>query len=84
MPPAWAGGARLSDREIDLLTRWVDQGAVWQKHWSFIPPRRPALPEVSNPAWARNPIDSFVLARLDREGLKPLAEAAWRTLIRRV
>jgi hypothetical protein len=84
MPPAWAGAARLSDREIDLLTRWVEQGAMWQKHWSFIPPSRPELPAVSNAAWARNPIDSFVLARLDREGLKPSAEAARRTLIRRV
>jgi hypothetical protein len=84
MPPAWAGAARLSDREIALLSKWVEQGAVWQKHWSFIPPRRPALPEVSNPAWPRNPIDSFILARLDREGLKPSTEASRRTLIRRV
>src|SRR5581483_3236604 len=84
MPPAWAGAAKLSDHDIDLLTRWVAEGAVWQKHWSFIPPRRPELPHVSNPAWVRNPIDAFVLARLDREGLKPSAEAARRTLIRRV
>src|SRR5713101_4807656 len=40
MPPVWAGTARLSDREIGLLTRWIEQGAVWQRHWSFIPPRR--------------------------------------------
>src|ERR1051326_530293 len=60
MPPVWAGAARLSDREIDLLTRWVEQGAVWQKHWSFIPPRRTELPRVSNPAWPVNPIDSLV------------------------
>jgi hypothetical protein len=84
MPPAWAGAARLSEREISLLTEWIATGAVWQKHWSFIPPRRPELPAVSNPTWVRNPIDAFVLARLDREGLKPSAEASRTTLIRRV
>ena len=46
MPPAYSGAARLTDREIGLLTRWIAQGATWQKHWSFIPPGRPALPEV--------------------------------------
>src|ERR1700684_1553099 len=65
MPPAWAGAARLSDRQIDLLTRWIRQGAVWQKHWSFIPPVRPALPEVSDGGWPRTAIDGFVLARLE-------------------
>ncbi len=84
MPPAWAGAARLSEREIGLLTRWIAEGATWQKHWSFIPPRRPDLPAVSDPHWSKNPIDRFVLARLDREGLKPSPEADRRTLIRRV
>src|SRR5438552_508866 len=84
MPPAWAGTTKLSDREIGLLTRWIEQGAVWQKHWSFIPPRRPELPEVSDPRWPKNPIDSFVMARLDRERLKPSPEADRRTLIRRL
>src|SRR5438067_9477473 len=84
MPPVWAGAAKLSDREIDLLTRWIQEGATWQKHWSFIPPRRPAPLDVSDPAWLRNPIDSFVLARLDREGLKPAPEASRRALIRRL
>src|SRR5215472_719764 len=71
MPPAWSGAARLSEREIELLTRWIAQGAQWQKHWSFIPPARPDLPAVSDPAWPKSPIDNFVMARLDREGLKP-------------
>jgi hypothetical protein len=84
MPPAWAGAARLSDRDIDLLTRWVAQGAQWQKHWSFLPPRMPDPPDVSDPKWPKNSIDNFVMARLDREGLKPAAEADRRTLIRRV
>ncbi len=84
MPPAYLGQAALSDREIDLLRRWIEQGAVWQKHWSLIPPRHPPLPKVSNPAWARNEIDYFVLERLDREGLKPSPEADRATLLRRV
>src|ERR1700733_1760252 len=84
MPPAWAGGVKLSDRQIDLLTRWIAQGAAWQKHWSFIPRVRPALPEVGDSHWPKNAIDNFVLARLEREGLKPSPEADRYTLIRRV
>src|SRR5215831_945297 len=83
MPPAYAA-SRLSKAEIDTLTRWIAQGAVWQKHWSFITTRRPDLPEVHHSKWPRNPIDSFVLARLEREGLEPSPEADRRTLIRRV
>jgi len=84
MPPAWSGAAKLQDREIDLLTRWIAQGAQWEKHWSFIPPVRTAPPQVSDRAWPKNPIDNFVMARLDREGLKPSPEADKRTLLRRV
>ena len=57
------------NREIDLIQRWIEQGARWEKHWSFIPPRRAALPEVRNRAWPRNEIDFFVLERLEHEGL---------------
>ncbi len=84
MPPAWAGAARLSEREISLLTRWIEQGAVWQKHWSFLPPVRRELPQISDSSWPKNAIDYFVLYRLDRDGLKPSPEADRRTLIRRV
>ena len=54
------------------------------RHWAFIPPKRPAGPEVKNGSWARNPIDSFVLARLEKEGLEPSPEADRPTLIRRL
>lgn len=84
MPPAWAGTARLSEREVNLLTRWIEQGAVWQKHWSFTPPVRRELPTVSDTNWPKNALDYFVLSRLDREGLKPAPEADRRTLIRRL
>ncbi|HXB69389.1 MAG TPA: DUF1553 domain-containing protein [Candidatus Acidoferrales bacterium] len=84
MPPAYSGAARLSSREIDLLTRWIQQGALWQKHWAFIPPARPELPEISDRGRPKNPIDYFVMARLENEGLKPSPEADRRTLLRRV
>src|SRR5581483_7186688 len=63
---------------------WIQQGAKWQAHWSFIPPKRPELPAVQQKDWPRNAIDYFVLQRLEREGLKPSPEADRRTLIRRV
>ncbi len=84
MPPVWAGGHRLSAREIELLTRWIEQGAEWDRHWAFIAPVKSPLPGVEDVAWPRNEIDHFVLNRLDREGLKPQAEADKATLIRRV
>src|SRR5205807_5531105 len=66
------------------LRAWVDQGAKWEEHWAYVKPRRPPLPEVQRKAWARNGIDYFVLARLEKEGLVPSAEADKATLIRRV
>ncbi len=82
MPPA-SSGATLSPHEIDLMRQWVQQGAKWQKHWSFIPPVRPASPVVKNTAWPRNPIDLFILERLERENLSPSQEADKERLIRR-
>lgn len=83
MPPA-DSGRKLGPREIELLTEWVQQGAPWQSHWSFIPPVRPSPPPVKNAAWVRNAIDAFVLARLEREGLRPAPEADRGMLLRRV
>jgi hypothetical protein len=84
MPPAYTGREKLTDREIDLIRRWIVQGAHWQPFWSFIPPRRPALPEVERKDWPRNPIDRFILSRLEREGLSPAPEADKTILIRRL
>ena len=81
MPPA---GKRLSAAEIDTLKRWIDEGADYERHWAFDPPERPVSPAVSDADWIRNPIDSFVLARLDKEGLRPSPEADRYTLIRRL
>ena len=68
MPPV-SSGKSLTPAEIALLTEWVRQGAAFQTHWAFVPPVRPVLPAVRDRAWPRNPIDAFVLARLEREGL---------------
>lgn len=83
MPPK-ASGPRLGKREVAVLKQWIEQGAPFARHWSYVPPVRPPLPEVQDKAWPRNAIDAFVLARLEREGLKPSAEADRCALIRRV
>jgi hypothetical protein len=80
-----AAGEPLTDRQVAVLTKWIEQGATWQKHWSFIAPKRPDVPkDLRDPKWVRNPIDAFVLQRLEREGLKPSPEADKATLLRRV
>ncbi len=84
MPPAYMGKDALTPREIELLTNWISQGAKWQPFWSFEPPHRPAEPVVTDAKWARNPIDTFILNRLDKEGLRPSPEADKPALIRRV
>lgn len=84
MPPADAGQRRLTAGEIDLLRRWIAQGAKWSEHWSFVAPRRPSLPTVRDATWPRNGIDYFILSRLDREGLRPSAPADAVGLLRRV
>jgi hypothetical protein len=83
MPPV-KSGKRLTPQQIELVTHWIAEGAVWQNHWSFIAPRKPALPVVRNKKWLRNPIDSFVLAKLESEGLTPTREAERDVLLRRV
>ena len=84
MPPAYMGREKLTDREVDLIRRWIEQGARWEQHWSFIPPKHAAIPEVQEKTWPHNGVDSFVLARLERDGLKHSPDADPRTLIRRV
>jgi hypothetical protein len=82
MPPR-KGGRPLTPAQVDVLKRWVDEGAKWGKHWAFETPVRPPLPPVVDAAWPRNPIDRFVLARLEAEGLRPSPEADRTMLFRR-
>jgi Protein of unknown function (DUF1553)/Protein of unknown function (DUF1549)/Concanavalin A-like lectin/glucanases superfamily/Planctomycete cytochrome C len=83
MPPVYSD-RKLTQREIHLLKEWISQGAQWQKHWSFITPARPVLPAVHYQTWPRNPIDYFVLAKLEEQDLRPSPEAERGILIRRV
>ncbi|MFN3486868.1 MAG: DUF1549 domain-containing protein, partial [Planctomycetota bacterium] len=83
MPPP-KSGKKLTAREVELLKRWIAEGAAYERHWAFVAPKRPAVPEVKSPAWCRNEIDRFILARLEREGLKPSPEADRETLLRRL
>jgi len=83
MPPR-KSNRKLTASQIGLLRRWVDEGAKWGVHWAFVAPARSRLPRSKFKGWARNGIDYFILARLEKEGLKPAAEARRETLIRRV
>jgi hypothetical protein len=82
MPPV-KSHKKLTQAQKDVLRAWVAGGAEYQAHWSFIPPVRVAPPAVKDTAWVRNPIDRFILARLEKHGLAPAPEAARRTLARR-
>ena len=93
------GGDKLSAEQIGLLRAWIDQGAVWPEskvteggvkesrpehpHWAFNVPQRPATPKVKSEDWVKNPIDAFVLAKLETEGIEPSPEANRETLARR-
>ncbi len=93
MPPA---GPRLSPKEVAILRAWIDQGASWPEsstspppragisHWAFRPPVKPEPPAVRQRSWVRNPVDAFILARLEAEGISPSPEASRTTLIRRL
>ncbi|OYW17957.1 MAG: hypothetical protein B7Z55_11540 [Planctomycetales bacterium 12-60-4] len=93
MPP---DGPRLSAADVDILQRWIDQGADWPasadtvvlqdktQHWSFQPVQRPEPPAITNAAWPRNEIDRFILAKLEQEGLRPADAVEPRTWLRRV
>jgi hypothetical protein len=83
MPPP-KSGHKLNQAQKQILRRWVDQGAKWGKHWAFEAPTRPELPSVKNRFWPTNPIDDFVLHRLEDAGLAPSPPADRATLIRRL
>ncbi len=89
------GAKPLDGSEITLIRQWIDQGASWpdgpiaksaeaKKHWAYVAPTRPELPSVSNTKWSTNPIDRFILARLEQEKLRPAPEADKATLLRRL
>jgi hypothetical protein len=83
MPPP-ESNLQLSEYEIAILTKWIEQGAEYRPHWSFIPPKAAKLPKVKNKEQSKNEVDHFILSRLERERLQPAAEADKETLIRRL
>ena len=83
MPPP-GSNRRLTDAQKELLDRWIAEGAPYAAHWAFVAPGRPQVPSVSDGDWVRNPIDRFVLAKLEESGLKPSPEADRATLIKRL
>jgi hypothetical protein len=83
MPPV-KFGKPLSPAEIATLRQWILEGAPYEKHWSYAPPRRPPTPAVSNAGWARGPIDRFILAKIEAAKARPSPRAGRATLIRRV
>lgn len=93
------GAEALKAEQVELIRKWIDQGAVWPstedsatrnpqseipQHWAYVKPVRPAIPQVKNSGWVRTPVDAFVMARLEKEGLKPSPEASKETLLRRL
>lgn len=83
MPPPETGKT-VTPEQIEKIRRWIDQGAKYQGHWSFVTPVRPELPQVKLQANVKNAIDNFILARLEKENVAPSAAADKITLIRRV
>jgi hypothetical protein len=83
MPPP-ESNLSLSVAEIATLTKWIEQGAKYKPHWSFIPPDTPKIPEIEDKSWAKNEIDHFVAAKLKTHKQKPSNKASKETLIRRV
>lgn len=83
MPPP-ESNLHLSGYEIELIKRWIEQGAEWKPHWAFILPQKGEMPRVAKTDWPENPIDYYILARLEKEKRKPSARASKEKLIRRL
>ncbi len=83
MPPPEAH-KELKPEQTALIRQWIAEGAPWQPHWAFIKPERPAVPQVKQGGWVRNPVDAFILRDLEAKGLAPAPEADRRTLARRL
>jgi hypothetical protein len=74
----------LQPQQIAMLRQWIREGANWEDHWAFVAPKPQALPNVKRAAWPRQPLDRFILARLEKEGISPASEAEREALLRRV
>ena len=84
MPPPDSGKKALTDEEKSLIRQWIESGAAYEPHWSYVSPRRPSVPSVEDEAWCRTDIDRFILARLEQDRIAPAPEASDETLLRRL
>ena len=84
MPPPDSQQEALDEGELELVRSWILQGAPYQDHWAFVAPVQPAVPKVQDESWCRQPVDRYVLRRLETAGLTPSPRADERTLIRRL
>ncbi len=83
MPMPESHLARLTTDEIKLFTKWIEQGAKYEKHWAFVAPVKEALPEVDNSKWVKNEIDPFILEKMEAKGFEPNETASREALIKR-
>ena len=83
MPPP-ESNLSLTQKERDLIIKWIDQGAKWKKHWSFIPLKATAVPKTNSASWTKNEIDHFVARKLDEKGLSASKPATKERLLRRL
>ncbi|MBS1577096.1 MAG: DUF1549 domain-containing protein, partial [Bacteroidetes bacterium] len=84
MPPAASNLPALSPHEVALIKKWIEQGAKYEKHWAFTPPKKSPLPEVSMKSWPQNEIDYFILQKIEQKGMKPNEEADKERLLKRI
>ena len=84
MPPANSNLKRLTPHEVDLVKKWIKQGAKYEKHWAFVPPKLWPVPEVKAKEWPKNQIDNFILHKQEQYGIKPNPEADKEHLLKRV
>lgn len=82
--PSRESNLALTPKEKAILIKWIEDGAEYKKHWAFIPPQKHDIPKVKDKTWTKNPIDHFVLSKLEQEGIKPSQEADKETLLRRL
>jgi len=84
MPPANSNLKRLTPHEVDLIRKWIKQGAKFEQHWAFVPPKSSPVPEVKDQSWPKNPIDNFILAKQEQYGLMHNPEADKERLLKRL
>jgi len=84
MPPPSSNLKKLNQYELTLIKLWIKQGAKYEKHWAFVPPKYTPIPDVKDKAWPKNPMDNFILARLEKYNIKPNAEADKERLLKRI